>query len=428
MRNREYRQYLLVLLLLIYAFNSVDTQALGLLLQNIKSDLRLSDTQLGVLTGIAYALFYSVMGIPLARWADRGDRRLIISLTTGLWSVAVALCGAAQSFAQLLAVRVLVGVGEAGCFPPAQSLLADYFRRKERPRAFSIYMLGSPLSVVIGYFLAGWINEYIGWRRTFMVLGAPSLIAAIVAYVSLREPRRTQVAARTVATRDGDGPRSEIAAAWTLMSSATFRHLLIANSVGAFFGAGMAQWLPSYLMRSFGLKTGEIGAWLAVLYGLGGLAGTYLGGELASRLAGDDEPLQLKGIAAAYIAMGLLSVAAYSSHSLLIVAPLIGIVGLGVTMISGPMFAAIQAVSKPDMRATSVAIVLFFSNLIGVGFGPLLVGFLSDRLVASLGSESLRYAMLCMCPGYLWVAVHFVMASKTIARDAAAVGASVAGG
>src|SRR5688500_10553590 len=169
MTESRYKQYLLAVLLVVLASNYMDRLALGLLLQDIKVDLALSDTQLGFLSGIAFALFYSVMGLPIARWADRGNRVAIITFTTVLWSAAVALCGVAGNFVQLLLIRMVVAVGEAGCIPPAHSLIADYFTRAERPRAVAIYMLGGQLSVV-GYFAAGWLNELYGWRVTFMLL------------------------------------------------------------------------------------------------------------------------------------------------------------------------------------------------------------------------------------------------------------------
>src|SRR5687767_13558141 len=182
MRHTVYKNYLLGLLTLILLFNCVDRLALGLLLQEIKIDLNLSDTQLGFLSGIAFALFYSIMGIPIARWADRGNRTVIISLTTAVWSLMVALCGAAGSFMQLMLIRIGVAIGEAGCVPPAHSLIADYFSRAERPRAVAIYMLGGPLSVIIGNFLAGWLNEFYGWRMTFAILGLPGLVLAALAW------------------------------------------------------------------------------------------------------------------------------------------------------------------------------------------------------------------------------------------------------
>src|SRR5690349_15063721 len=181
MRKPAYRNYLLGVLSVVLAFNFVDRLALGLMLEAIKVDLHLSDTQLGLLTGIAFALFYSVMGIPIARWADRGNRVTIITVTTALWSVAVALCGMAGSFVQLLLIRVAVAVGEAGCVPPAFSLMADYFSRAERPRATAIYGLGGPLSGIVGFFLAGALYEIYGWRVTFVLLATPGLVLATLA-------------------------------------------------------------------------------------------------------------------------------------------------------------------------------------------------------------------------------------------------------
>src|SRR5882762_8997075 len=175
MKASVYKKYLLVLLLVILAFNYVDRLTLGLLLQDIKVDLSLSDTQLGFLSGISFALFYSVMGIPIARWADRGNRVTIISITTVLWSAAVALCGVAGSFPQLLLIRIGVAVGEAGCIPPAHSLIADYFTRAQRPRAVAMYMLGSTLSMLIGYYLAGWLNAHYGWQTMFKLLAVPGI-------------------------------------------------------------------------------------------------------------------------------------------------------------------------------------------------------------------------------------------------------------
>jgi len=189
MQEGMYRRYLLAVLLLIQAFNAVDGLTLGIVLQNIKLDLHLTDTQLGFLSGIAFALFYGVMGIPIARWADRGNRITIIATTTALWSVAVSLCGVAANFTQLLLIRVFVAVGEAGCIPPAQSLIADYFPRAERPRAIGIYMLGGSVSVVIGYTLAGWLNQLYGWRATFIMIGLPGVALAALARFTLREPR-----------------------------------------------------------------------------------------------------------------------------------------------------------------------------------------------------------------------------------------------
>jgi predicted MFS family arabinose efflux permease len=322
MKEAAYKNYLLTVLLLVFAFNYVDRVALGLLQQDIKVDLGLSDTQLGFLTGIAFASFYSFMGIPIARWADRGNRVTIIAITTALWSAAVALCGIASNFLQLLLIRVGVAVGEAGCIPPAHSLIADCFTRAERPRAVAIYMLGGPLSVVIGYFLAGWLNEFAGWRMTFWVLGLTGFPLAALAWFILREPRYQRPTIEAVSVTHRAHRQVETTAAFeahpslkevcvTLWTSATFRHLLLCCSLSSFFGYGIGQWQPTFFIRSYGLGTGRLGTWFAVLYGLGGLLGTYWGGELASRYAVHNERVQLKAMAVVYCSSAVLAALIY---------------------------------------------------------------------------------------------------------------------
>jgi MFS family permease len=404
--------------MVILAFNYVDRLALGLLLQSIKVDLALSDTQLGLLNGIAFALFYSVMGIPIARWADRGNRVAIISLTALLWSAMVALCGMANSFLQLLLIRIGVGVGEAGCIPPAHSLIADYFTRAERPRALAVYCLGGPLSLVIGYFLAGWLNEFYGWRVTFMMLGLPGLVLAVLAWLTLREPRRGR------ATPDSArGPTSITIApslkevCTTLWANATFRHLLLCFSILQFFSAGIWQWQPAFFIRTYGLTTGELGTWFAVVCGFGGMLGTYAGGELASRFAAGNERLQLKVMAMAMCGFGVISACIYIAPNLYLAFALTGAATVGGAAVSGPMFATIQTLVPERMRAMSIAIIYLFANLIGMGLGPLAAGVLSDAFRPLAAEESLRYALLALCPGYFWVGWHVWRASKTVTQD-----------
>jgi MFS family permease len=438
MKEAVYKNYLLTVLAAILAFNYVDRTILGLALQNIKVDLSLSDTQLGFLTGIAFAFFYAVMGIPIARWADRGNRVTIISLTTALWSVAVTLCGVAGNFTQLLLIRVGVAVGEAGCIPPAHSLIPDYFTRAERPRAVARYLLGGPLSSIVGFFCAGWLNELYGWRATFMLLGLPGLALAALARFTLREPRhgiltkeaasadRPQEADGTVSTPCMPGPENaafppdrpnlkEVCV--SLWDNRTFRNVLFCLSVCAFFNAGIVQWLPVFFIRSYGLKTGELGTWFAVIYGLGGLLGIYCGGELASRRAANNERLQLKAIAIAYSILGALNVIVYLSTNRYLAFACLALAGVGGAAANGPLFATVQSLVPDRMRAMSIALIYLLSNLIGMGLGPLAVGALSDAFNLWFGDKSLRYALLAMCPGYLWGAWHLFLASKTVTRD-----------
>jgi MFS transporter, Spinster family, sphingosine-1-phosphate transporter len=407
-----YRNYLLGVLLVVLAFNQVDRLALGLVMQAIKNDLQLTDTQLGLLTGIAFALFYSVMGIPIARWADRGNRVTIISLATGLWSAAVALCAVATSFSQLVLIRTGVAIGEAGGVPPAHSLIADHFNRAERPRATAIYMLGASLSMVIGYFLAGWLNELYGWRTMFVVLGIPGVLLAAVAAFTLKEPRR---AAGPVSAAH---PRL-MAVAWSLWANRTFRHLLLALAIVYLFGYGIQQWQPSFFVRSYGLKTGELGTWFTLIYGLGGVLGTYAGGAWASRRAAANEGLQLRAMVGLYVSFGFISALIYLSPHLHVALAFMTLTAIGGAAVGGPLFATIQTLVAERTRATAVALIYLFANLIGMGLGPLAAGMLSDAFQRLYGAESLRYSLLALCPGYFWGAWHLWRASRTVAGDLA---------
>jgi len=399
-------------LLVILAFNYLDRLALGLVLQDIKADLHLSDTQLGVLTGIAFALFYSLLGIPIGRWADRGNRVLIISLTTLAWSAAVALSAVAGNFAQLLLVRTAVASGEAGCVPTAHSLIADYFDRAERPRAVSIYMLGGSLSVFVGYFTAGWLNELYGWRTTFMVLGLPGVGLGLLAWFSLREPRRT--ASRE--TGDAKPPSLKLVCL-TLYQGRTFRDLLACFAIISFFGSGIAQWLPAFFIRTYGVATGELGGWFSIIYGIAGLLGTYGGGAWASRYAARNERLQLRVMALMCSCFGIITSCVYLAPSFHLALGFLGLATLGSTATAGPLFATIQSLVPERMRAMSIAVIYLCSNLIGMGLGPLLTGVMSDALRPIWGDGSLRYALLILCPGYFWGAWHLWRGSRTVEAD-----------
>jgi MFS family permease len=429
MKRPAYRQYLLTLLAVILAFNYVDRTILGLALENIKADLSLSDTQLGFLTGIAFALFYAVMGIPIARWADRGNRKTIIVLTLALWSAAAALCGLARSFIQLLLIRVAVAVGEAGCVPPAHSLIADYFNRAERPRAVARYMLGGALANVIGFLFAGWLNELYGWRAMFMLLGLPGLGLAMLSLLTLREPRRgtrtredfragpnTSLPPPATAALSSDHPSLEEVCA-TLLANRTFRNLLLCFAVSAFFNSGIVQWQATFFIRSYGLKTGELGTWFGMIYGIGALVGLYFGGELASHYAARNEQLQLRTIAILYSAVAVFSALIYLSPNHYLAFGCMALAGVGGAAANGPLFATIQTLVPERMRAMSIAILNLLANLIGMGLGPLAAGALSDGLSRWFGQESLRYALVILCPGYFWSAWYIWRASMTVTRD-----------
>jgi MFS family permease len=429
MKPDLYKNYLLGILLVAYALNWLDRMALGLVLQDIKVQYSLSDTQLGLLTGIAFSAFYAVAGIPLARWVDRGNRVTVISVTLALWSLMVCLSGLATCFAALLLIRACVAVGEAGCMPVANSIIPDYFTRVERPRATAIFLLGGSLSNVIGFWLGGWLNQLYGWRVMFVLLGLPGLGLAALARFTLREPRNREPALSTTGTCTrfaqrlaavSPGPPSMSEVCLKLWTNRTFRHLLFNFAISAFFNYGIFQWQATFFVRSFDLHSGEVGAWFAGVYGVGGLVGTYLGGSLPARFARNNERLQLKAMAACYLGQAVLFSTIYLSHSPYWAFGMLGMIWIVGGATGGPVFALIQSLVPERMRAISIALLFLCTNLIGIGLGSLAVGALSDALQPWVGEESLRYALLAMCPGYCWAAWHLWRARQSVTADLAA--------
>jgi MFS transporter, Spinster family, sphingosine-1-phosphate transporter len=408
------KNYVLYVLLAVLVVNSADRLVFGVVLQDIKVELGLSDTQLGLLTGIAFSFFYATMGIPLARLADRGNRVSVIAACTILWSVAVGLCGLARNFMQLMVMRMGVAVGEAGCYAPSLSLISDHYSRAERPRAISRYMLAFPISVIVALPAAGWLNQLYGWRITFLVFAAPGLLLGPLAWLTLKDNRMRSASGSDEPEEDAPPLRAVVPALWR---NRTFRNLFLCFSVWGFFAQGISQWQPAFFLRSHHLSTGEMGTWLALVSGVGGLVGTILGGELAARFAADDERRQVLGLAAVYAALGLLFAGVYAATDYRVAFALIALCSLISGAGNGPLFGTIQSVVAPRMRAMAVAILYLFTNLIGLGLGPLAVGALSDRLRPALGDESLRLALLVFCPGYLWCAWHLLKASRTVVAD-----------
>lgn len=412
----SYRSYLLALLATILALNNIDGVALSLVLQNIKDALHLTDSELGLLTGIAFTLFYSTFGVQIGRWADRGNRVSIIAISTGLWSIMVMLVGSARAFGQLLLIRMGVAVGESGCMPPAYSLISDNFSRNERPRAIANYQLGGSLSLIIGNAMAGWLCHLYGWRTMFVLLGIPGLVVAPLAWWTLREPRISRASPAAGATSGMQRP-SLAQVARELWANKTFRRIVAMLCINYFFASGMMTWQPSFFIRSYGFDTEQLGFWLSAVYGVCGFAGTYLGGYLAARYAPGDEAAQLRVLAALNAVFGLISAATYASGNPYVALSLVGLSMFGVGLEAGPLFATVQTVIPERMRAVSISVVFLFANLVGTGLGPLVVGSLSDALHPFLGQESLRYALLAMCPGYLWGGWQLWRGAQTVRAD-----------
>jgi MFS family permease len=416
------RDYLLAVLFVVQVFSNVDGIALGLVLQDIKFDLSLTDTQLGLLTGIAFALMYTLAGIAIARWSDRGNRVAIIALSAATWSILVAACGTARSFVQLFVLRIGVGIGEAGCFPASQSLLADYFDRAERPRANAIVIMAVGAAYLIGYGMAGWLNQVFGWRVMFVILGVPGLGVSALAWFTLQDPRFANTPdggeeGRSAYPAPPAPPLKDTAVA--LWTNVTLRHLVVFWSVMMFLGFGLGQWRAAFFVRSYGLKTGELGTLFAVVFAVGGTVGTLLGGTWASNYAANNERLQLRAAAGVCCGLTVLSPLMYLMPNYYLALGLVGLYVLISNALSGPFWAIIQTLVPQSMRAAATAISLLLSNLIGIGLGSLATGVLSDALSPRFGSQSLRYASLALCPGFVWAAWHLWRASKSVTRDLA---------
>ena len=409
-----YRRYVIAILFVVSVVNYIDRQILAILLPPIKAELDLSDTQLGFLTGIAFAVLYALAGIPIARIADHWNRKNVISIAIAVWSAMTALSGFAQSFAQLALARVGVGFGEAGGSPPAYSLISDYFPPERRATALSIYTLGIPVGVLIGFLAGGWINEFFGWRTAFFVVGVPGLLLAFIVYSTLREPTRGLADGLTAAR----SVPSFAAVVRHLYTSPSYRHLMAAVCLVSLNYGCVLAWIPSFLVRSHGMTTGEIGTWLALVVGFAGGAGTLVGGRWSDHLSRSDRRwyLWLPGAA-------VLSSVPFAALVLWYPVREAALLILSVPVILyslhlGPFGASLQGLASVRMRASVTAVSLCIVNLIGLGFGPQVVGILSDVLAADYGDESLRYALLAvMSAAGVWSAVHYFAAAKTFRAD-----------
>jgi len=407
------RNYALGVLVVVYTFNFIDRQILSILLEPIKQDLGLSDSALGMLTGFAFALFYATLGIPIARFADRSNRRNLIAWALAIWSAMTAVSGLAQNFWHLLLARIGVGVGEAGCSPPAHSMLADYFPTENRATALGIYSLGIPFGILFGFIAGGWLNEFFGWRVAFFIVGVPGLLLAILVRFTLREPPRGMAEGR-VADEEQPTIMETFRFLW---SKRSFRHMAVGGGLTAFVGYGVITWVPSFLIRSYGMSTGDVGTYLGLILGIPGGIGIALGGYLADRYGARDTRWYLWIVSVALIAstplfFGVyLSNTAFASLMFLILPILLG------NFYQATTFSQTQGLVSLRMRSVAAAVLLFILNMIGLGAGPQAVGILSDILQPSFGDESLRYALLILSTVQIWAAYHYYQAGKSLKGD-----------
>ena len=383
---------------------------LAVLLEPIKAELHLSDGQLGLLSGLAFAMLYAILGIPLARLADRASRVKLLAVCLVLWSVMTAATGFAKNFPQLFLARMGVGLGEAGCVPAAHSLIGDYFPPEKRALGISFFQAGGLAGLSAGLLITGVLADHFGWRAALMIVGLSGVPLAILVLFTMREPaRRGHVQAAP------DEPAFTAIAA--LLRRPALRHLVMALSIGAFGTYGITQWLPAFFMRSHGLSLTQIGVWSGTAAGIGGILGVMCGGLGATRLIPRDARWELWLPAIAYGGSAPLYALVFLSPT-----PVIAIViKVFATFLAasggGVALSAIQSFAEPNRRATAIALVLFLSSLLGLGLGPLLVGLASDALAPQFGKESLRYALLMSTAALLWAGLHFYLSSRRASQD-----------
>ena len=378
----------------------------------IKAELALSDRQLGLMGGVAFALFYSTLAIPIAWLADRRSRINIIAASVAVWSLFTALCGLAQNFWHLFLARMGVGIGEAGGVAPSYSLIADYFPPASRARALAFFSLGIPIGSALGIFFGGWIASSVDWRTAFIVVGLAGLPAALLLKLFVPEPKR---GATDAVLADDAPPFGEVAR--TLARNPSFWLLSFGAASGSILGYGLIFWLPSFFARSFGLELGEIGWFYGSIVLVGGMLGTWLGGVLGDRLGARRPaayaliPALAFLVAAPSYAAGLFAPSLTAAWFLFVVPQMLGLAWLG------PVLAAIQRLVPPNMRATASASFLLINNLIGIGLGVWIFGEMSTRMAAAYGDESLRYSVLYGLGFYLLSALFYLAASTRLARD-----------
>jgi MFS transporter, Spinster family, sphingosine-1-phosphate transporter len=397
---------MLWLLLVVYIFNFIDRQIVNILAEPISRDLGLNDTQIGLMTGIAFALFYAILGLPIARYADRpsSNRGKLIAVALAFWSLATAVCGLAQNFVQLLLARMGVGIGEAGCTPAAHSLIADRVPPERRSSALAFYALGIPVGTLLGMMIGGYLADELGWRKAFFVVGLPGALLAVVVAFVIKDGTRTPHAIPSGAAVMPASLRHSLA---EVLKSRAYVLLLCAGSAASFLSYGKATWTTIFFQRTHGLTPGEVGFHFGLWGGIAGIAGTLLGVWLADRFGRENRRHVLSAPAIGMVLAAPLAFAAYSVSQWEVALALVMLPTLLNSLYYGPTYSSVQGLVPLRTRAIASALLLFGQNLIGLGLGPLFFGMLSDLLKPEYGAESVRYvlygaAWLGLVPAYFF--------------------------
>jgi predicted MFS family arabinose efflux permease len=402
------RAYALAILTVAYTLSFVDRQIVSILAQPIKAELGLTDAQLGLLIGFAFALLYTVLGLPIAALADRGRRVDIVAASAAIWSLMTVACGAAMNFTQLFIARVGVGVGEAGCTPASHSMISDLYEPKERSQAMAIYALGIPIGGVLGILLGGWVAEFYGWRWAFVAAGLPGILVAILLKLTVPEPARKS-------------PVAKAGGSWTSFAAIarkpTFWFLTLAGASAAFVGYGLFAWVPAFLIRTHDISLSSLATQFALLVGIAGGIGTWLGGWLTDRLAKRGRHYLAIVPAVALLACTPFYTLAIETSSATLALLILAVPTALSSMYYGPLFAMLHGVAPPQGRALASAIALFVINMVGLGLGPTVLGGLSDHLTAAHGEAGLGLAIAYCSLGFLGASALWFLAAVTVRRD-----------
>lgn len=423
----SYRYLVVFILAIVYTLNFLDRQIVSILAEPIRKDLNLSDTQLGMLGGIVFALFYTTFGIPIGWLADRAKRVWIISGACALWSLFTALCGTATSFLQLALFRMGVGIGEAGGSPPSYSLISDYFKPEERGTALAIYSLGVPAGSMFGAALGGWIAAEHGWRVAFFAMGVPGIVMALILLLVVREPKRGGLdAAAALGAESHDTPPPLFAAIGGFFGNRTLMLTAIAAGLSAFVGYAALTWNPPFLIRVKGMSLTQVAAYYSLVLGITGMIGTFAAGWLVDKLSVRDRRWFAWVPAIAFAITIPFWIGLLYAPTWQIALACIAVPALLNTCYLAPALAVVQNAVAPNRRTISGAVLLFILNIIGLGAGPVYVGRISDMAKPEYGENSLTIGFAALIPIIGVTIVAHLISAWSIGRDkqlAAAVGA-----
>ena len=403
----------LTLLFLAYALSITDRMILSVLFEPIRVEFGASDTQMGLLGGLSFALFYATLGVPIARLADQKDRRLIIVLSLGLFSLMTAMSGLASGFVMLFLLRIGVGIGEAGVNPASQSIIADYYPEQHRGTAMSILAVGAPVGMIGGFLIGGTVSEAYGWRAAMFAVGIPGLALAALMYFLLREPQRGGSGSSVVANTVQPGIKNS---AVFMFKNTALRQLLIASTITGMGSYGASTWLPAFFVRVHDFSQAQVGLLMALLFGGLGAVGTLVGGKLFDVQSNKGPARGVWMIAIVQISVIPLYIAAYQVNAISFAIGLFLLPAFAGNFFLGPTLALIQSLSPVPMRAVAAAIKMFCLNLVGLSLGPLIVGFLSDVLQPEYQERSLPIALSVLALLSIWSAVHFWLCGKALQR------------